>query len=133
MIFVSAIEASTPMNALPCQFVIANVCRAWRVVALSTPEYWAKFYVSPKMPMSVYRTYLSRSSPFPLSVEFYSWPPCKRKQYSTSSIPILEGMLAMLEPETQRLRSLTIQGGNCSWTVGGIVRDWIKQHFIYPP
>ncbi|KAL4068628.1 hypothetical protein V8B97DRAFT_2008886 [Scleroderma yunnanense] len=133
LIFLRAIEAPAQNNVLPSQLVISSVCKAWRSVAFSTPEYWGTLYVSPKMPMSVYHFFLEKSSPFPLSVEFFLWRPFKRKQYVSSNEPILERLLDMLKPETNRLRSLTIQRSNCSWSAEGMVRSWIGEYFIYPP
>ncbi|KIO09699.1 hypothetical protein M404DRAFT_53135, partial [Pisolithus tinctorius Marx 270] len=41
LIFLHAIQSPAPNSALLSQLVISSVCRAWRTVALSTPEYWA--------------------------------------------------------------------------------------------
>ncbi|KAI6003061.1 hypothetical protein EDD15DRAFT_2360947 [Pisolithus albus] len=86
IIFLCTIQSPAPNSAMPSQLVISSVCRTWRTVALSTPEYWATLYVSSKMPVTVYREFLARSSPFPLSIEFYSWPRFKRYQYTYSNL-----------------------------------------------
>jgi len=132
-IFLHAIQAPSANNVLPSQFVNASVCKAWRTVAFSTPEYWSTLYVSPLMPVSIYQTLLTRSSPFPLSVEFFLWRSFKRKQYVSSNEPILERLLDILKSETHRLRSLTIQASNCSWSAGDLVRSWVNEYFVDPP
>lgn len=131
LIFLHAIQSPAPNSAILSQQVISSVCRVWRNVALSTPEYWATIYVSSKMPVTVYREYLARSSPFPLSIEFYSWPRFKWYQYEYSNICIIEGMLDILQHEKHRLKSLTAQQRNCSPIAFGRVIDWRSKHFVY--
>lgn len=131
IIFLCTIQSPAPNSALPSQLVISSVCSTWRTVALSTPEYWATLYVSSKMPVTVYREFLARSSPFPLSIEFYSWPRFKRYQYTYSNVCIIEGMLDILQRETHRLKSITAQQQNCSMIAFGRVVDWKSKHFVY--
>lgn len=123
IIFLCSIQSPAPNSAMPSQLVIT--------VALSTPEYWATLYVSSKMPVTVYRELLARSSPFPLSIEFYSWPKFKRYQYTYSNVCIIEGMLDILQRETHRLKSITAQQQNCSMIAFGRVVDWKSKHFVY--
>ncbi|KAI6104596.1 hypothetical protein EDD17DRAFT_998404 [Pisolithus thermaeus] len=129
IIFIHAIQSPAPNSAMLSQLVISSVCRAWRTVALSTPEYWATLYVSSKMPVTVYREFLARSSPFPLSIEFYSWPRFKRYQYTCSNICIMEEMLDILQRETYRLKSVTAQQRNCYLITFCRVVDWRSGHF----
>ncbi|KAI6025536.1 hypothetical protein EDC04DRAFT_231833 [Pisolithus marmoratus] len=131
LIFLKAIQPPASNSALLSQLVISSVCRAWRTVALSTPEYWATLYVSSKMPVTVYRQLLVRSSPFPLWIEFYSWPRFKRYQYTHSNVCTIEGMLDILQHEIHRLRSLTVQPRNCSMVAYTRVIDWRCKHLVY--
>ena len=131
-IFLHAIEAPPLNNVLPSQFIIASVCKAWRTVAFSTPEYWGRLYVSPLMPVSVYETLLARSSPFPLYVQFFLWRPFKRKQYVSSNEPILERLLDTLKSEKHRLRFLSMQTSNCSWTARALMGSWINKNLVDP-
>ncbi|KAI6106585.1 hypothetical protein EDD16DRAFT_116267 [Pisolithus croceorrhizus] len=129
-IFIHAIQSPASNSAVLSQLVISSVCRAWRTVALSTPEYWATLYVSSKMPVTVYREFLARSSPFPLSIEFYSWPRFKRYQYTCSNICIIEEMLDILQRETYRLKSVTAQQRTCYVVTFCRVVDWTSEHLM---
>lgn len=132
-IFVQTIERPHSNSSLPSQFLLASVCKAWRDVILSTPAYWATIYVSPKMPMNVYRTFVSRSSPFPLDVTFFDFPRIKLKHYHRSNLPFLEVFLETLESEVHRLRDVAFVPASYWFPGYGMVMNWKDEHMKHPP
>lgn len=70
-IFIAGCHA-TPPGAYSCAFEVAvsHVSRAWRAVALSTPQIWARIYLATYQfaEDKVVETYLSRSAGLPLEL-----------------------------------------------------------------
>ncbi|KAF8838859.1 hypothetical protein BDN67DRAFT_828663 [Paxillus ammoniavirescens] len=82
-ILARAITRPKSPGALPSQFVFTVVCRTWYYAVMSTPACWTTLHVSDRMPITLYRTCIDKSFPYPFYVEFFGWRRRQRVRFET--------------------------------------------------
>ncbi|KAJ7280591.1 hypothetical protein C8J57DRAFT_1711678 [Mycena rebaudengoi] len=113
-----------PATGLTSPEFLAQICRAWREIALSTPRLWRAIKLSPPttsptMALDLLRTWVLRSKDCPLSICLQSstWllnvdfiqaliPHSERWEYIDFNLPI--GSLRLIGADFPLLRSLTL-------------------------
>ncbi|KIJ66619.1 hypothetical protein HYDPIDRAFT_26951 [Hydnomerulius pinastri MD-312] len=106
-IFIRAIERPKSSASLPSQFIFALVCRKWYAVTMFTPECWATFFATDRMPLALFRTCIAKSYPHALHIEFLKW---KSDLYD-----LVDGYLDALEGERSRVCCLTAPQYGTPW------------------